>query len=85
MLHKALSSDLHSSYRPASGLDSESAWRSSTQQLPSLSPPYWLCTLVEDTKLESMENDKKVEKKMHNKMHRITLNYNRYNMLSRVD
>lgn len=37
-------SDLHSSYRLVSKLDSESAWRSWTQRLPSLFPPYSLCT-----------------------------------------
>lgn len=46
ILDKGQSPDLHSSCRPGSEPDSESAWRSWTQQLPSLFPPYSLCTVV---------------------------------------
>lgn len=49
-------SDLHSSYRPGSGLDNGSTWRSWTQRPPSLSPPYSLCTEVEHKQTRAVQS-----------------------------
>lgn len=55
-------SDLHSSYRLVSKLDSESAWRSWTQRLPSLFPPYSLCTSARNKHIDKHTDVNNVSK-----------------------
>lgn len=55
-------SNLHSSCRPASGPDNGSTWISWTLPHPSLSPPYWLCTVARETLKNKSKKAKKRER-----------------------